>query len=246
MTIGSNLFFVENLPSTNIHAVSLIKKGRIPDGAIIYTNFQSAGKGQWGNYWESESGKNLLFSVILFPQHIKPDNQFIISIAFSLGICDFLKRYISACSIKWPNDIYVHNDKIAGMLIENSIMANKIESVVAGIGLNINQEQFLSDAPNPVSLAQLTGENYDTDLCIKQLASDLDERYKQISAEKQNQIKSEYIAQLFRFMEWHDYRDQTGAFTGCIKSVEDDGRLVIERRSGNVSSYSFKEVYFIL
>ena len=152
MIIGSNLLFFENLPSTNTHAADLLKKNNLPEGTIVYTNYQSAGRGYSGNRWESEDGKNLLISIVLFPSFIKPEDQFYISMAVSLGICDFLKRYIPDCSIKWPNDIYVNNDKIAGILIESSITGNKIEYTIAGIGLNINQEKFISDAPNPVSL----------------------------------------------------------------------------------------------
>src|SRR5665648_1178797 len=138
MIIGSKLYFFENLPSTNTYAAKLLKKNKLPEGTVVYTNYQSAGRGQTGNIWESEDGKNLLVSIVLFPSFIIPACQFLISITLSLGICDFLKRYIPACAIKWPNDIYVNNDKIAGILIENSVMEGVIESSIAGIGLNIN------------------------------------------------------------------------------------------------------------
>ena len=128
-----------------MHA-DLLKKKKLLKGTIVYTNYQSAGQGQSGNKWESEDGKNLLISIVLFPSFIKPADQFHISMTISLGICDFLKRYIPGCSIKWPNDIYVNNDKIAGILIENFILGNKIENTIAGIGLNINQDKFSGDA----------------------------------------------------------------------------------------------------
>jgi BirA family biotin operon repressor/biotin-[acetyl-CoA-carboxylase] ligase len=156
MIIGSKLYFFENLPSTNSHAAHLLKNNDLPEGTIIYTNYQSAGQGQIGKRWESEDDKNLLISIVLFPSMINPDDQFYISMIVSLGICDFLRRYIPVCSIKWPNDIYVNNDKIAGILIENSILGNQIENTIAGIGLNVNQDKFYSDAPNPVSLSSLS------------------------------------------------------------------------------------------
>ncbi len=161
MIIGSNIYFYDHLTSTNSEAVRLLKESGLPEGAVISAGFQSAGRGQKENKWESEEGKNLLISVILFPINIEPDLQFIISMTISLGICDFLKRHIPASSIKWPNDIYVNNDKIAGVLIENSIMGSSIEYSIAGIGLNINQEKFTGDAPNPVSLKNITGIDYD-------------------------------------------------------------------------------------
>jgi BirA family biotin operon repressor/biotin-[acetyl-CoA-carboxylase] ligase len=246
MRIGSKLFFFESLPSTNTHAALLLKTGNIPEGSIVYTWYQSSGRGQIGNKWESEYSKNLLISIILFPSVIMPVNQFFISMTISLGICDFLKRYLPSCSIKWPNDIYVNNDKIAGILIENSLIDNKIEYTIAGIGLNINQVAFLSDAPNPVSLSLLTGLNYELHTCLNQLANDIDKRYKTLVAECFTEINLEYTSQLYRLNEWADYRDQSGSFAGRLISVAGDGRLQIETRSGSVSEYSFKEVDFIL
>jgi BirA family biotin operon repressor/biotin-[acetyl-CoA-carboxylase] ligase len=177
---------------------------------------------------------------------INPPGQFIISMTISLGICDFLKRYIPVCKIKWPNDIYVNNDKIAGILIENTILEDRIENTVAGVGININQDEFLSGAPNPVSLRLLTGLNFDVSNCLNQLASDLDRRYKQLISEKFAVITQEYVFQLFRFNEWSNYRDKSGIFTGRIISVADYGRLQIERQGGGKSEYSFKEVDFVL
>jgi BirA family biotin operon repressor/biotin-[acetyl-CoA-carboxylase] ligase len=246
MIIGSKILFYENLPSTNNKAVQLLRYNDLPEGAIIFTNYQSAGRGQPGNKWESEDGKNLLISVVLFPTMINPPRQFLISMTISLGICDFLKRYIPDCKIKWPNDIYVNNDKIAGILIENTILEDRIENTVAGVGININQDEFLSGAPNPVSLRLLTGLNFDVSNCLNQLASDLDRRYKQLISEKFAVITQEYVFQLFRFNEWSNYRDKSGIFTGRIISVADYGRLQIERQGGGKSEYSFKEVDFVL
>lgn len=245
MIIGSQLLFFENLPSTNTHASFLLKNSSITEGTIVYTNFQTAGRGQMRNRWESEDGKNLLFSIVLYPSMINPADQFLISMAISLGICDFLKRYISLCTIKWPNDIYVKNDKIAGLLIESSIMKNQIESTIAGIGLNINQDKFLSDAPNPVSLKNINGRKSDLTSCLSEVAADLDERYKQLM-EGKNNIKEDYISQLFRLNEWHEYKDNNGQYSGRIKSISDFGRLQIEMRTGKMKEYSFKEVDFVL
>ncbi len=246
MIIGSNILFYENLPSTNIFASQQLKNNELREGTIIQTNYQLAGRGQAGNTWESEDGKNLLISIILFPEMINPADQFLISMSVSLGICDFLKGYIPVCSIKWPNDIYVGNDKIAGILIENTIMGDHIENTVAGIGLNINQEKFLSDAPNPVSLKMLTGLNFDLNICIHQLASAIDCRYKQLLAEEFTSIRNDYTSLLYRLNEWSDYNDSAGKFTGRIISVSENGKLLIEKKPGNISVYSFKEVDFIL
>jgi BirA family biotin operon repressor/biotin-[acetyl-CoA-carboxylase] ligase len=245
MIIGSKLFFFENLPSTNTHAATLLKQNCLSEGAIVYTNYQSEGRGQTGNRWESEDNKNLLISLVIFPSMISPADQFTISMAFSLGICDFLKRYISAITIKWPNDIYVNNDKIAGILIENSIMGDLIEHTIAGTGININQVKFLSNAPNPVSLSILTGINYDLVICLNQLAENLDKRYKQLISEDYTGIRREYASQLYRHNKWSEFRDKDGIFSGRISTVNDNGRLQVERQNGIIREYSFKEVDFI-
>lgn len=246
MIIGSNLLFFENLPSTNSHAACLLKRENLPEGTIVYTNYQSAGKGYSGNSWESEDGKNLLISIILFPSFLKPSDQFNISMVISLGICDFLRRFIPGCSVKWPNDIYINNDKIAGVLIESAIIADKFEYSIAGIGLNINQEKFISPAPNPVSLKMITGKTFDLSESIARLAEDLDKRYKQLIAGDNMEIRKDYESRLYRINDWSEFRDINGIFTGRILTIGEYGSLKIETTEGKFREYSFKEVEFIL
>ena len=244
MIIGSNIFFFENLPSTNSHARALLRHNDLQEGAIIYTNYQSEGRGQAGNTWESEDNKNLLISIILIPSMISPAEQFVISMAISVGICDFLKRYVSGIKIKWPNDIYINNDKIAGILIENSIQGEIIEHTIAGIGININQEKFLSSAPNPVSLRKLTGITYDLAVCLNQMATDLDKRYKQLISEDFTGIRHEYISLLYSYKKWLEFEDLKGVFRGRILTVGDNGALHVEKQDGIISEYSSKEISF--
>lgn len=246
MIIGSNLLFFKNLSSTNTRAAELLRKDNLPEGTIVYTNYQSSGRGYSGNSWESEDGKNLLISIVLFPSFINPEDQFHLSMAVSLGICDFLERYVPFCSIKWPNDIYVNDDKIAGILVESSIMDSKIEYSIAGIGLNINQDNFTGGAPNPVSLFQLTGRKLDLKVCLNQLTTDLDARYKQLIAGNSGEIRKEYVSNLFRLNEWCEYKDLKATFTGRLLTISDSGRIKIERQNGEIAEYSFKEIEFIL
>jgi BirA family transcriptional regulator, biotin operon repressor / biotin---[acetyl-CoA-carboxylase] ligase len=245
MIIGSNILFYKNLPSTNTFTSALLKKNQLPEGTIVYTDYQSAGRGYNTNSWESEEGKNLLISIVLYPFSIKTEDQFYISMAISLGIYDFLIRYVPGCSIKWPNDIYVNNDKIAGILIENSISADKIESSIAGIGLNLNQEIFISSPPNPVSLRLLSGNEFDITDSLHQLAADLDKRYKELIASDFSEIKNEYISKLYRLNEWCEFRDNSGTWEGRILSTGKYGKLIIEDRKGKIREFSFKEVDFI-
>jgi BirA family transcriptional regulator, biotin operon repressor / biotin---[acetyl-CoA-carboxylase] ligase len=244
MIIGSGLIFSENLSSTNLHAAALLKHGNPAEGTIVHTNFQTAGKGQMGNSWESEDGKNLLISIILYPVFIKADQQFVLSEVVSLGITDFLSSFLPDVFIKWPNDIYFFNDKIAGILIENSIMQDEIESSIAGIGLNINQERFVSGAPNPTSLRILTGKNHDLSECLKSLAAAIDKRYKQLLKGENSVIDKEYITSMYRYGSWNKYSDDKGLFEGRITGVTPSGKLLVEDRKGKIREYGFKEVDF--
>lgn len=245
MIVGSNLIFFENLPSTNSHAAMLCRETSPAEGTVVRAAYQSAGKGYSDNKWESEKDKNLLFSIILYPSFIVPSDQFLLSVAVSLAISDFLKRFSIKPSVKWPNDIYVNDDKIAGILIENAITGNNLDHSIVGIGININQEVFLSDAPNPVSLAMLTGREYDLTTCMTHILENIDRRYKDLLKEEYKILRDEYLCQLYKFNILSDYRDQNGVFKGTITGVSNEGILSIRRDDGSISDYSYKEVGFI-
>lgn len=244
MIIGSSFLFCKDIESTNSFASGLLQSESVAEGTIIYTNFQPAGRGQKGNRWESEDGKNLLFSIVLFPTMVRPEDQFIISIFISLGISDFLKMFIPNCKIKWPNDIYAGDDKIAGILIENTIISNSIVNSIAGIGLNINQQIFPEELPNPVSLKILTGKEYDRDQCLKQLASCLDTRYKQVISGSWEELRNQYISSLYQLNIWRRFRSEKGIFEGRIVSVTEAGCLKIEEMAGKIREFAFKEIEF--
>jgi BirA family biotin operon repressor/biotin-[acetyl-CoA-carboxylase] ligase len=244
--MGSKILFLPSMTSTNGYASQLLKNSMLPEGTVIYTNYQSAGRGYFSNKWESEDGKNLLVSIILYPSFIKPEDQFYISMAISLAICDFLRSYINVCTIKWPNDIYVNNDKIAGILIESALSGDKIEYTVVGIGLNVNQEKFPKYVPNPTSLYLLTKKKHNITDCLNTLLTIIDLRYKQLISGEFESIKKEYISKLYRHQEWSKFMDINGPFTGRIYTVADDGRIVIERQGSKFCEYAFKEVDFII
>jgi BirA family biotin operon repressor/biotin-[acetyl-CoA-carboxylase] ligase len=246
MIIGSHVRHYEKVSSTNTVASALIRDESPPEGTVITASFQESGRGQVGNIWESEPGKNLLMSVILYPFMIKPEEQFVISQMISLAVLDLVSMYTTEARIKWPNDIYAGDDKIAGILIENSIMGEKLVSSVAGIGLNVNQKLFRSGAPNPVSLAGITGRTHDLSLITRQLFSSLDSRYRLITKGKQSFPGREYHAVLYRCGEWHLYADDSGEFEGRIDGVRPDGVLVMSRKNGIIREYAFKEVDYIL
>lgn len=245
MIIGSKILTFDTLTSTNSTAINLISSEKPGEGTIVCAAFQNAGRGQPGNSWESEAGKNLLFSIILYPAIIKPENQFLVSMTVSLGMFDYLNNIFPGVSIKWPNDIYVEDDKIAGILLESSTMEDRVMYMVAGIGLNVNQVKFTGNAPNPVSMKMLTGEEYPTETVLAGLAACLDKRYKQLREGKFNEIKQEYTSKLFRSGKWISFRDAGGAFTGRILSVDMSGGMTVEKKNGKKIKYYFKEVEFI-
>jgi BirA family biotin operon repressor/biotin-[acetyl-CoA-carboxylase] ligase len=245
MTIGSNIIFYDTLPSTNTEASLLLKEKELPEGTVIMADFQTEGKGQPGYRWESEKGKNLLISIILYPESVAPDEQFQISMTISLGLCDFIGRYFNGSRIKWPNDIYINDDKIAGILIENSILGNKIESSVAGIGFNINQDRFEPGIPNPVSLKMITGVDHDTHTCLKQMLLDLDRRYKQLLYGDRKIMTHEYTSLLYRSGEWHKYKSSNTLFEGKILGISASGKLLLRIGNDQIREFSFKEVDYI-
>ncbi|HOO98566.1 MAG TPA: biotin--[acetyl-CoA-carboxylase] ligase [Bacteroidales bacterium] len=245
MLIGSKIIFHETLSSTNTEARDLLRTDDYPEGTVIHTLFQNSGRGQAGNIWISEKGKNLLFSIILYPRSIEPRNQFMLSMAISLGIYDFLDIHTGGCSIKWPNDIILNERKIAGILIENSILGDEMENSIAGIGLNINQENFGDIFPEPASLKKSTGKEFDINTCLKEILATLDGRYKQLLYGDRKQIRKEYLTRLWRYMEWHDFQSGGQLFRGRIKDVGDDGTIAIVTETGDTRSFSFKEVSYL-
>ena len=155
------LIHINETNSTNNYLQSLCSEQKVEELTVVVADFQTSGRGQRGNSWESAPSKNLLFSTVIFPEFLEARRQFLISQVISLAIKEELDTYTTDISIKWPNDIYWKEKKICGMLIENDLMGRNISQSIVGIGININQEAFHGAAPNPVSIYQITGKQYD-------------------------------------------------------------------------------------
>lgn len=246
MIIGSRTIHHEKVSSTNTLALEMLRSGRPSEGTVITASFQESGKGQQGNNWVSEPGKNVLMSVILYPTTVSPGEQFIISRMVSLAVFDLVREETLHVKIKWPNDIYVMNDKIAGILIENSIAGNRLVSSVTGIGLNVNQESFSGAGINPTSLTLITGKKYNLREVTDKLIHHLDLRYKMILKGEEAKLADEYHSALFRLGEWHRYVDSKGPFTAMLVRVDSDGLLYLRKSNGREKGYSFKEINYIL
>ena len=210
---------------------------------LITTDYQTAGRGQRGNTWEAEAGKNLLLSLVIRPQGIAITQQFALSQHVSAALCKALGRYTDGIRIKWPNDIYWHDKKIAGILIEHDIEGDKLTRSIIGIGLNVNQVHFTSDAPNPVSLCQILGHDVDREELLATLCHEI---LQPCTEDGTEELHHRYTALLYRLREPALYRDAEGTFTAQIHHVEPDGHLILEDTGGRRRSYLFKEVTYVI
>lgn len=238
-----NSFFIQETASTNELLWKMLRENTLAEGFVVRTDFQTAGKGQIGNLWESESGKNLLFSMALFPQKIRPDQQFLISQLVSVSIKKVLDEYVDDVTVKWPNDIYWKDKKLAGILIENSLQGRQIKFAVVGIGLNVNQTEFVSNAPNPISLRQIAGKRIARNSLLKKICQNIMDVYHHLDVEK---LQMEYADMLFRKDGFHTFKADGELFQARIFAVHPDGRLELETIEGEYRSFYFKEVSFII
>lgn len=235
----------DELESTNNYAKQLVSD-KAGEGTVVLAQFQSRGRGQQGNYWESEAGKNLLFSLLLYPDFLEAEFQFYLSMLVSLAIVSVLDEETEQVQIKWPNDIYVGNRKIAGILIENTIKGSKLGSTIVGIGLNLNQEVFASGAPNPVSLKQLANKEYEINKVLQQFLRNFDSLYYLLRMGRMTDIEKAYLNRLLGKNEWRIYRRENHEFEAQITGIGEFGKLQMEDRSGQPLEFMFKEVEFVL
>ena len=219
-------------------------EGRILTVALAEN--QTAGKGMGSNKWESEKGKNLTFSVLIRPNALKATKQFAITEATALSLLEALGTFGEGFSIKWPNDIYWNDRKISGTLSECSITGGIVVSCIIGIGININQEKFLSDAPNPASLRYITGMETDREWVLSHVLRQMASYKLLIDEGKLDDINRRYREKLYRKEGIFAYRDHTGEFRASMEGITEIGRLRLRTPDGNIREYGFKEVEYIL
>ena len=248
---------VETTDSTNTLLKELIANGQQPK--FLYAGYQTAGRGQTGNGWESEANKNLLCSILLPPRA----NVFELNMAVSVAVERLIRSVFyqqsglySVLSIKWPNDIYWQDQKVAGILIENAIIGNELKYSIAGIGLNVNQTEWHSGAPNPVSLKQITGKDYDIDELMEHL-------YAEVQKALNEDVWSYYKAHLYRregfwpFIEREVSTAPTmnansqepianSQFLARIKDILPTGEIVLLDQQGKERIYHFKQIRYVL
>ncbi len=239
------ILHIRETDSTNNYLKELLQYTEVEEGTIVFADFQTAGKGQRGNSWESKAGENLLFSIVFYPNTVRASEQFIISQIVSLAVIKFLSKYTDDITIKWPNDIYWKEKKVCGILIENVLTEDKIVQSVCGIGININQTEFVSNAPNPVSLSQITGKSYDLSILLDEVSESLCDYYSLSTREKET-IPELYKKYLFRSEGFHLYNDGIADFYAKIIDITTDGVLLLETKGKEKKHFRFKEVKFVL
>lgn len=240
----------DSIGSTNTYLRELNGGDPTYDYEVAVADFQTAGRGQKGNTWESEQGKNLLFSILAHPKGIKVQEQFYISEAIALAVSDAViaaagPEYAAYFSVKWSNDIYYKDFKMAGILIENTLQGSSILDTVVGVGLDVNQEVFVSDAPNPISLKNITGRDYDRDALLDDIIARFI-GYMEKDPDARFQVDQLYRDRLYRRHGYHRFRDESGVFEACIEGIRPDGCLMLQTCSGEHRTYEFKQVQFIL
>lgn len=243
--IGGHYLFIQQIGSTNTYCKELLNNSVLPpEGLVVQTGFQNEGKGQMGNVWQVEEGKNLTYSSVIYPDFMHPTEQFYLNMAVSLSVAELLDEYIGNAKIKWPNDIYIGNKKIAGILIENSLMGNKLQSSVLGIGININQNSFIG-LPNATSLFMELGVDYPLTYLLQQWCALFEGYYALLKSRSFGSLNKLYLQRMWNYNKTVQYHKNDTLYTGIIKGVNPLGQLLIEE-NGEQVIYNFKEISFVI
>lgn len=243
---GKSIHFLPSCHSTNTVASDLIRTQKAVNGLIVITNEQTAGRGQQGNTWLSAANLNLTFSAIFFPTTYFIADSFYLNIISSLAVSETLEQFLPSgkqVTVKWPNDIYIGNKKVSGILIENTLRGDKINSVVMGIGINVNQAVF--DLPQATSLIQEAGEEIDLQKLFVTLCEAIEHYYLLFEQESKTELHDLYLQKLLGLNRVRSFSDTTGTFSGIIRGITAAGELRIEKAPGEMQNYSFKEVAFL-
>lgn len=239
------MVFLPECHSTNSVLAELTKKEGVAEGTMVYTDHQSQGRGQRGNHWHDDPGKNVLMSVLLKPTKLRADNQYLLNLVTGLAVLNALDQITdSERHLKWPNDIYLQQKKAGGILIESNLKGNVIESAIIGIGLNLNQQKM--EIPNATSVFLQTGRSIVKEEMMEAILLNLEDWYKKLLEGRQTEIMDSYHARLLWRNEIRSFKSaQNVMFRGMIRGIDQNGRLMIEHESGRNQSFDIKEIEFI-
>lgn len=242
--LGKDVHFLPECHSTNDTALQLVREKKAKEGTIIICANQTHGKGQRGNTWMAEPGKNLTFSLVLRPSFMDISEQFYLNMTVSNSIRRLLQDYIPNLQVKWPNDLIVPGfGKIGGILIENTFSGEGWENAVVGIGLNINQLNF--DSEGATSLSLLTGNQFNLEELFRLLVTQIEQGYIQLKKGKWNEIKADYLHHLFLKDRLAKFSSDGMVFFGIITGVNQEGKVEISLQNGDQALFGLKEVSFL-
>jgi len=244
--IGKKIIELGSTDSTNAFAAKLLAESHLPEGTVITAKFQTLGRGYSGNSWHSDAGKNLLLSIILYPALLLPRHQFFLNQISSLAVANTVESFLvnSSVKIKWPNDVFVDDRKIAGILIENAVQSERFQHSIIGIGINVNQKKFEATLLRPTSFFKISGQEFSLEAVMKELFSQLEKRYLQLKQERIDLIQKDYMIKLYRVEELSWFRTDGKKFRGKIVGITAEGKLIIEA-SGKHEVFGFKEVEMV-
>ncbi len=238
---------------------------------VVVARFQTSGRGQGSNCWESECGKNLTFSVECYPVGVPANHQYVLLEAMALAVRSTLEKEVESVrswnmleeydfmfgrsvasstdcrgfTIKWPNDIYWDDRKISGTLSQCMVNSNGVKRCIIGVGINVNQREFVSDAPNPISLSQILRRSVSLNKLLQNVLDAFAERLQMVNDGRYDEIKAEYMSNLYRRIGSYGYLDKDGEFYARVEDVDNNGHLILRRDNGTLSEYEFKELKFI-
>ncbi len=238
-----DLYIYEQTTSTN----DLARRETFGHGDAIWAYHQSAGRGQRGNRWVGGEGENITFSVVLEPRFLDAVDQFYISQITALALTEAMAEFGVETKIKWTNDIYVGDYKLAGILIENALMDGVVDRSVVGIGLNVNQLAFDPSLPNPTSMRLLRGRRFPLEMVLQTIRLRLVEWCARLEQGERELIKECYHSRLYRCGEQHQYKLASGEVVeAVIEGVEPHGELILRHSDGETRGYLFREVEFVI
>ncbi len=242
--IGKVLLRYKELESTQEYAHELLSGFSPEEGTVVAAAWQRKGRGMMQNRWESEPGQNLLFSLILYPVFLPIGRSFLLSQAMALGVRDWVGTYLGGAAVKWPNDVYCGDKKVAGILIQNALSGANIQHSVVGVGLNVNQTDFPEHVPNPGSMKGESGATFDIDRSLEELLGSLDRRYLQLKEGDWAGLETAYLQHLYGLGQPRTFARRDGStFQGRITGVAENGFLLIDTREGQ-EAFEVKEVQF--
>jgi BirA family biotin operon repressor/biotin-[acetyl-CoA-carboxylase] ligase len=242
---GRHSTVLTEVNSTNTYLAEFLRGNTLPEGAVVRALSQIEGRGQAGTSWESESGKNIISSFVFYPSFVAPKDIFLLNKTYSLGVFEFIQRIAGhETSIKWPNDIYWNNKKVAGMLIENSINSSSVLHSILGLGININQESFSSKISNAISLSMIVGKKLELDELFNELCSCIEAWYLRLKNGEIQKINEAYLLSLYSRGIWKTFKVSNNSFTGCIMGVEQSGKLQVMNESYELKQFDLKEIQY--